>query len=203
MKKFLIIIFVVFGIFASIYLVAIFRQDDKNNNNIIVENSKIEEVKENEKVKEVMEREINQCYTEKEFLVKGNSMSPLIRNWEKITILEGFYKGNPTEKWDIVLYDFKWTKKSIIKKIYITYNDKIEIKNNILYLNDEKLKNTNWQQYNFSQAELKVLWMYIKNKHIPKNSYFIFWENINNSIDSRKFWAVSSEDFLGKVILKN
>jgi signal peptidase I len=43
-----------------------------------------------------------------------------------------------------------------------------------------------------------MLEMFIHDGHIPKDTYFILGDNVNNSKDSRLFGAVSSADFLGK-----
>ncbi len=195
MKKILIIILSVFWILVIIYLVTIYKM---NNNQVILvvdDSVQFENIEKEEKF------DIYSKYIQKEFFVKWDSMYPLIKDWETVIVLEDYYVNNSIEKWDIVLYDFKWTKDPILKSIYVTSDDKVEIIEDNLYVNDKELKNYNWEKYNFNQAELKVLWMYIKNGKIPKNSYFIFGEDINNSIDSRKFWAVSNQDFLWKVII--
>lgn len=196
MKKILIIIWAVFWILVIIYLVALFKM---NNNQVILvvdDSVQLENIEKEEKL------DIYSEYIQKEFLVKWDSMSPLIKDGETVIVLEDYYINNSIEKWDIVLYDFKWTQEPILKSIYVTSDDKVEIIEDYLYINDKELKNYNWEKYNFNQAELKVLWMYIKNGKIPKNSYFIFGESINNSIDSRKFWAVSNQDFMWKIVKK-
>ena len=196
MKKILIIIWAVFWILVIIYLVALFKM---NNNQVILvvgDSVQLENIEKEEKL------DIYSEYIQKEFLVKWDSMYPLIKDGETVIVLEDYYINNSIEKWDIVLYDFKWTQEPILKSIYVTSDDKVEIIEDYLYINDKELKNYNWEKYNFNQAELKVLWMYIKNGKIPKNSYFIFGESINNSIDSRKFWAVSNQDFMWKIVKK-
>ena len=147
MKKFLIVLFSIICILIIIYLIAFFRLNNNKNTQIVdswfePQNNNVEE----------NTIELYENYSKKEFLVEWNSMYPLIKNWEKVQVLEDFYETNSIQKWDIVLYDFKWTKESIVKSIYVTNEDKVEFKNNYLYINDEELKNSVWDKYNFSQA---------------------------------------------------
>ena len=138
-------------------------------------------------------------YEIKDFKVSWNSMYPLLQNGEKIIVLDGYYEDNEWLKDDIIVYNYAWEKNPVVKSIKVTSDDKVEVKWLNLYVNDEILTNLSWKIYKFSKAEIKVLSMYIKNNKIPNNSYFIFWENVSNSIDSRKFWAVWSADFIGKL----
>jgi hypothetical protein len=45
-----------------------------------------------------------------------------------------------------------------------------------------------------------MLSLYIRDGRIPKDSFFIFGDNVVESTDSRKFGAVAASDFLGKFI---
>ncbi|MCK5848027.1 MAG: signal peptidase I, partial [Caldisericia bacterium] len=77
-------------------------------------------------------------------------------------------------------------------------SDEIELAGSKLSVNGEVLKNSMGQEYRFSKGELNMLKLYIKDKHIPKDTFFLFGDNVSVSTDSRKFGAVSANDFLGK-----
>ncbi len=47
-----------------------------------------------------------------------------------------------------------------------------------------------------------MLGLYVKDGHIPPESYLIFGDNVMNSIDSRKFGAVSLENFKGRFFIQ-
>lgn len=136
--------------------------------------------------------------------IKWGSMEPLIKNGAKVLFNSGYYdtKENIAVAWDIISYDFKWEKEPIIKKIVANDNDNIEIKDNTLFVNWIEVKNSIWESYNFSEWEQKMMGMYIKDWKIPKDSLFILWDNTHNSIDSRRFWAISTRDVFWKIKLK-
>lgn len=153
--------------------------------------------------------ESNDIATEKNILIEkkieGESMEPLIENGSKVLFSDGFYgRSKKTVKnWDIVLYDFKWEDNPIIKFVVARSEDTVVLKNNTLFVNDSEVKNSAWESYNFWQAEQRIMKLYINEKSsIPQNSVFILWDNINDSRDSRKFWAVSMDDILWKITLK-
>lgn len=162
--------------------------------------------------KDNIELELNSGNIQKTQLIEKhviwNSMEPLIKNGENVIFQSGYYDDKnilkKDIKWDVVLYDFKWEDKPIIKKIVATDKDILELKNNTLFVNDQEIKNSVWDSYDFTENEQTVLKMYIsKDNKIPKNSVFILWDNTQISTDSRKFGAVSLTDILWKVILKN
>ena len=203
MKKILIILqWIWILIFLIIVVITIFDInlfENKNDKNIA--NEQIEIENDLSLFENINEEELQaSCYSKKSIKIEGNSMEPLIKNNSIQPMLEWYYKCNEFKINDIVVYKYYWSKKLLIKQLKVSSNDKVEIKNNQLYVNDSILVNSKWNTYNFSSAELSVMKMYIKDLHIPKDSYFIFWDNTSVSwLDSRKFWAVSSDDFIWKV----
>jgi len=132
-------------------------------------------------------------------IIEGNSMSPLLQNGQGIVLLENYYKcGYSVQKGDLVAYHYGGNAHPLIKKVRISAEDEVEIVDNQLQVNGEILKNSIEQEYRFSDAEVQMMKLYLREKHIPQNTFFLFGDNLNDSIDSRKFGAVSSKDFLGK-----
>ncbi len=132
--------------------------------------------------------------------VSGNSMYPLIKNGDIVILIKDFYKNcdiNP-QKGDLVAYNYGGSKIPIIKSLVATSKDFIQIKNNTLWINGIEHKNSANQKYHFNKNELNMFTLFIKNGHIPENTYFILGDNVSNSKDSRMFGAISSQDFLGK-----
>jgi len=141
-------------------------------------------------------------YEEK--IIKWDSMEPLLKNGSRVFFDKKAYKSLwDIEKDDLILYDFKWDKNPIIKRIVAKDTSIVSIENNSIFVDWKEIKNSIWESYNFSINEQKVMKMYIdKNWNIPKKSFFILWDNTKNSIDSRKFWAVSFNDIFWKVIIE-
>lgn len=133
-------------------------------------------------------------------IIEWNSMYPLIHDGEKRNLFIDYYTKQQTlpKKWDIVAYNYAWKQKALIKVIQATDSDIVSFSWNFLIINDTILKNSLWEEYIFSDKEIQILSLYIKDSHIPKNSYFIFGDNTKNSLDSRNFWAISWEDILWK-----
>jgi signal peptidase I len=144
---------------------------------------------------------VQQCNIQQvQKIVNGNSMEPMIKNGEEITMLENYYSCNPVQKDDIVIHNYAGSNNPVIKKVYATSSDYVDIQDNKLLINGWIMKNSASQEYTFSKNEINMLSLYIDNGHIPANSYFIFGDNTQYSTDSRKFGAVSKDDFLGKVL---
>ncbi len=141
-------------------------------------------------------------YTVLEKVIEWDSMKPLLKNWEKVDLVIWYYKDNNPKVWEIVAFNYGWWKHAYIKMIKATSSDDVEIKQNNLLINGEVMQNSVWEIYQFSPWEIKMLWLYTKDWNIPEWSYLIFWDNVTDSVDSRKFWAVSKDDMFGKFLIK-
>lgn len=134
--------------------------------------------------------------------VEWVSMIPLIAPGNRVHLVVDYYKNNIPKIWDIVGYNYGWKKHMLIKRVRVTFKDRVEMVWNNLKINGEVMVNSIWKMYNFTSGETRMLWIYIKDGKIPQDSYLIFGDNVSDSIDSRKFGAVSKSDLLGKFILQ-
>lgn len=134
----------------------------------------------------------------KEKTVYGNSMNPMLKHGQKVIFLENYYNCNDIKRNDLIAYDYSGDALDLIKIIKVLPTDIVYIDKNKLIVNGEILKNSVGDIYVFSDNEIQILSMYIKDNHIPQDSYFIFGDNTSSSIDSRKFGAINKNDILGK-----
>lgn len=142
------------------------------------------------------------CFGKEEKIIFGDSMAPMLGNGEEVILLRDYYKcGYPVEKGDVIAYNYGGNGNPLIKLVKATSADKVEIFASRLKINGEIMKNSGGQEYNFTEKEVKMMGLYIKEGRIPKDSYFIFGDNIGDSADSRRFGAVSVTDFLGKFVV--
>ncbi|MDD5032321.1 MAG: signal peptidase I [Patescibacteria group bacterium] len=153
--------------------------------------------------KDIASQTEDTCFTRVEKVIQGDSMAPMLLERENVILLENYYKcGYQVERDNVVAYDYGGRENPLIKVVKATGADKVEIFNGRLKINDEIMGNSLGQEYIFSEAETKMLGLYIKDGRLPENSYLIFGDNIKDSLDSRRFGAVSANDFLGKFLIE-
>ena len=124
--------------------------------------------------------------------VVGISMEPTYHEGNIVLVDKVFYKQSEPEHNDIVVV--KYGNEQIIKRVVAVSGDKLELKDNELYLNGELLEenyiNEKMENNDFSYE-------------IPKGKIFVMGDNRNHSIDSRIIGYIDFEDdVVGKVFLK-
>ena len=126
--------------------------------------------------------------------VNGPSMLDTLEDKDIMILDEVSFKFKGLKRFDIVV--IKEEKEYLIKRVIGLPGDKIEYKNNKLYVNgkyvEEKFghKRTN----DFTLDELK-------NKTVPKNTYFVLGDNRTNSMDSRIIGFIPRNRIVGKTSL--
>jgi signal peptidase I len=137
--------------------------------------------------------------------IEGNSMEPLLPNGTKILLQIWYYQGrNLPERGDIIAYNYGGNEHPIIKVVRGLPGDATEIDpiRKTIKINGEYLTNSIGTLFSFTDGELRLMWLYTKSGYLPAEGYLIFGDNVRDSIDSRKFGAVSKYDFYGKFIPK-
>jgi len=139
----------------------------------------------------------------------------------RIPLIDHFIiQYNKPESGDIVV--FKWPNdesKDFIKRVIGIEGDTIEIKNDVLYLNGEKIETTYVGKYsdeNITGAEIYkeflgenehyILDQYVRYEDVgpitvPEDSIFVMGDNRDNSQDSRYWGFVSLNKVKGKALI--
>lgn len=120
--------------------------------------------------------------------VDGASMDQTLEDGQILLL----YKLANIDYGDIVVLDEEKEGEIIIKRIIGMPNDTIEIKNGVLYINDEEIE----EEYAYGQTS-----DYDKIT-LGEDEYFILGDNRPISKDSRYFGPVKEEEIIGKVIFR-
>lgn len=138
------------------------------------------------------------------FRVPTENMMPTIKPGQ--TCIVDQYSELKVQRFDIVLFNAPESAKKMTRETGdVTYisriiglpNEKIEIKDNKIYVNDKLLVET-FEKIVDDADKMKDFLPVI----IPENQYFILGDNRPRSLDSR-YWkpaAIKKEDVLGKVV---
>lgn len=113
--------------------------------------------------------------------VDGSSMLPTLKNGE-ILLLKKYDKS--IERFDIVVLNYNGQK--LVKRVIGLPGEKIEYKENKLYINGEEVKdvNTGYITNDFSAS-------------VSENAYFVLGDNRIDSLDSRLIGEISKERIEG------
>lgn len=124
--------------------------------------------------------------------ILGPSMEPILKDKDVVMVLK-FY--NKIKRNDIVAFEYKNTK-YLIKRVIGLPNEKVKIKDGILYINDQEVEESYLKEYSNTK---------IKNKDfgtIPQDQYLVLGDNRDDSLDSRSFGFIDKKSISGKVLFK-
>lgn len=120
--------------------------------------------------------------------VNGESMMTTLKDGDIMILNSIEYRFSDIKRFDIVVVDEG--RELIIKRVIGLPGEVIEYKDNVLYVNGKKVKDTYGSQVT-SDFTYKV----------EKNHYYVLGDNRTNSMDSRIFGSFSRKQILGKTSL--
>ena len=120
--------------------------------------------------------------------VNGESMNDTLKNHDLVIINKIILNINDINRFDIVVLRNDFDNDRIIKRVIGLPNEKIEYKNNILYINDKEVK-TNIK---FENTEDFIA-------ETSDNEYFVLGDNRDISKDSRYLGNFNRSSIIGKV----
>lgn len=129
--------------------------------------------------------------------VVGPSMSSTLNSQDIVLLSRSHYRLFDMKRFDVIAFEYDDTK-YLIKRVIGLPGDKVEYKNNSLYINNKKIEEDFLDGHQTEDFSLVT----IGYETIPEGKYLVLGDNRENSLDSRSFGLVDEDDILGKVSLK-
>lgn len=133
--------------------------------------------------------------------VKGDSMEPTFQSGDYIITSKITYKFKKIERGDVVVFNSpKNPDIEYIKRIIGLPGDKVEVRNNEVYVNDQILPETyisaktNLWETGYLKEGVPII--------VPENFIFVMGDNRPRSSDSREFGPVPISSIVGTVIYR-
>ncbi|WML44134.1 signal peptidase I [Neobacillus sp. PS3-40] len=136
--------------------------------------------------------------------VFGESMKPTFEDQNKLIVT----KISKIDRFDMIVFDAPDSNENYIKRVIGLPGDKVEMKNDTLYINGKKYKEPYLKTNKEGIASDEKLTgdfdlMSLLGKSVvPKNSLFVMGDNRRWSKDSRIFGFISKDSVIGKVQLR-
>lgn len=130
--------------------------------------------------------------------ITENSMEPTLTNGQ-IYLMKRFSKNNRKllKRKDIVVFKEPVGKnKNFVKRIIGLPGETVQILNTGVLLVNKETINTEFELYSSGIEEIKYEWI------LGPKEYVLLGDNREDSIDSRRFGAISEELLIGKVSRK-
>lgn len=121
---------------------------------------------------------------------EGAAMLPTLKNGDKIFIEKSF---GVLKRGDIVMFAFpKDESRIFVSRIIGLPNDKVEIRNGQVFVNDVVLSE------DYVKPMFDELKTDMESVQIPEGNYFVMGDNRDNSYDSRSWGLLPKDSIIGK-----
>lgn len=129
----------------------------------------------------------------------GESMYPTLQHKDVLIMSDLYYVFGEPEIGDIVVFPYKENEDDkYIKRVMAKGGDVIDIRDDEIYINDEKLEDDFSYEYVYSHGNIDYPFV------VPEETYFVMGDNRNASKDSRyeEVGCVTEDDIMGKVFVR-
>lgn len=145
--------------------------------------------------------------------VLGPSMNPTLVEKDAVLLNKFAYRIGKIRRGDVVALNYNG-EKFMVKRVIGLPGEKIEYKNNILYINDEpfeeKYLGSDVETEDFLVSGSKVYTVNynvdtlenLESDIIPEDMYLVLGDNRQNSEDSRYYGLIKKEDIIGKTTIR-
>lgn len=124
--------------------------------------------------------------------VVGVSMYPTLSDADRVVISRFSAKTGMYDRGDLIVFDADNYKEDMVKRVIAFGGEMLEIKDGKVYINDERLDED--YTLGYTDGDISML--------VPEDTVFVMGDNRDESIDSRVFGSVDTDDIYGKVIFR-
>lgn len=142
------------------------------------------------------------------YIVDGESMMPTLENGNLLIINKIVDEVDDIERFDVIVFHAT-PKDDFVKRIIGLPGDKVEYKNDVLYINNKPVQEAYLDKYKVGLKGEKLTGDFtlkgISNgvsEVVPNGHIFVLGDNRKDSYDSRYFGFVPIEKIVGKVNLR-
>jgi signal peptidase I len=140
------------------------------------------------------------------YVVEGESMLPTLEEGNKVVVNKLGYDTSDLERFDVIVFHAN-EKEDFVKRVIGLPGDKIEYREDRLFVNDEKVYEPFLTQYrekslggyltgDFTLEDLTGV------ERVPEGKLFVLGDNRLGSWDSRQFGFINFDQVVGKVNLR-
>jgi len=135
-------------------------------------------------------------YLVQPFFVRGASMEPNFDNGQYLVINEIGYRIDQPKRGDVVVFNYPLDESQYyIKRIIGLPNEKIEIKDGAVFINDVALDESLYlPETIFTRGDMAV--------NLKNREYFVLGDNLQASSDSRQWGILPAKNIVGQVWLR-
>ncbi|MDE3838159.1 signal peptidase I [Bacillus methanolicus] len=137
------------------------------------------------------------------YIVEGESMKPTLKDGNKLVVNKIGYQIGELQRFDVIVFHAN-KKEDFVKRIIGLPGDKVEYRNDQLYINDKKMDEPYLDIYrkqvpggritgDFTLEELTG------EEKVPPGKLFVLGDNRLGSWDSRQFGFIAIDQVVGKV----
>lgn len=139
--------------------------------------------------------------------VRGNSMSPLLRDGDSVRVYYGFYDTHEVERGDLAVCRFSFRRDPLIKIVHAVPGDRFALEERpdgtaLLLVNGAVLENSAGRPYEFTGRRKRMLAIYARDYKgvLPQDSYLLLGDAVEGSLDSGRFGLAAREALAGKAL---
>jgi signal peptidase I len=128
------------------------------------------------------------------FGITADSMDPTLRAGDSVLATKFAYRVSEPERGDVVLFEGP-DGAPTIKRIVGVGGDKIAVRDGVLFVNGEKIRES-YVDYNLTDST------FLGPTDVPEGYVYLMGDNRVNSLDSRSYGPVPEADLRGEVSLR-